>query len=159
MKTKSNPFRRVFKAVLVSGLCLILIGFLAGNQLRALPAHAGFGIGGVLKGAAIAVAVDKFGGQLNKFLNTAMQNEKVPMGTATKVVPIISLGSGGYVGAAQVTGTKSKVEIVEAVVQIEASFEGRLFRAKILVPVESESLDNINRVEGVGVSAVIDVKV
>lgn len=116
-------------------------------------------LGSILKGAGVAILVDRFSGQLNSFVNTITLNRNLGVGQATKVVPILSLGSGGYVGAAQVTGPANAVDRVQAVAQIEGNFSGRTFRAKALVPVNARSVTNIQRVTGVGVSAVIDVDI
>ena len=78
---------------------------------------------------------------------------------ATKVVPIISFGSGGHIGAAQVMGSSEQVARVEAVLQVEGDFNGRTFRVKALIPSDSKNPLKFSRVQGVGVSAVIDVKI
>jgi len=92
-------------------------------------------------------------------VNTLMMNNKAENKDATKVVPIITLGSGGYVGAAQVIGDKAKVDQVESVIQIEGNFSGRKFRLKGLVPSDSVNPVKFHRVYGVGISAVIDIKI
>jgi hypothetical protein len=112
----------------------------------------------VLKGAVIAVLVDQFSGQLNKAVNSLTANKKMPSNLSTKVVPILSIGSGGYVGAAQVSGPKADVAKVKAVGQLETGF-GKQFRIKAFVPINARGVSNIKRVHGVGVSAVIDVKI
>ena len=76
---------------------------------------------------------------------------------ATKVVPIISVGSGKYVGAVQVVGPKCQVDKVQAVGQLEGSFNN-IARAKALIPLATKDVTNLNRVQGVGVSAMIDLK-
>jgi len=76
----------------------------------------------------------------------------------TKVVPIISIGTKGYIGAAQVTGPASSIEQVKAVAQVEGSFNG-MVRVKGLVPVDSTNPVGASRVQGVGVSAIIDLKI
>ena len=104
-------------------------------------------------GGAIGVLVDKFSGQLNDFINKLMMNEKVPINEATKVVPIISVGKALYVGAAQVSGPKDKVNQVQAEAQLEGDFHDEMFTVK-----ERGKISNLQRVSGVGISAVIDVK-
>jgi hypothetical protein len=116
-------------------------------------------IGGILKGAGIVILVDKFSDQLNKFINQLTANKGVGVEDRTKVVPIISLGEGGYVGAAQVSGPAHLVEKVKAVAQLEGNFSGKTFRVKALIPVESKDIvKDIKRVSGVGISAIIDVR-
>ena len=77
---------------------------------------------------------------------------------ATKLVPIITVGDGSYAGAAQVSGPKEQVDKCQAALQLEASFF-KSFRAKALIPVDKVAISGINRVQGVGVSAQIDVKI
>lgn len=116
-------------------------------------------LGRVLKGAAIAVVVKQFGKQINNGINAALLNRNWEHKKATKVVPIVSIGSGAYVGAAQVIGDEDKVKEVEAVAQIELDLPGKA-RAKVLIPVDKVGLNvtELKRVYDVGVSAVIDIK-
>ena len=48
---------------------------------------------------------------------------------------------------------------MEAVGQLEISWNNKLFRVKGLIPMDSKNPTSFNRVQGVGVSAVIDVRV
>jgi len=139
-------------------LTLLLAGaFLAASLAAVAPVRAG--IGDILKGAGIVLLVDKFGGELNDFINKLTVNKGIGVEDRTKVVPIVSIGQGGYAGAAQVSGPAHLVDKVKAVAQLEGNFSGRTFRIKVLVPVESkEIVKDIKRVSGVGVSAVIDVR-
>jgi len=76
----------------------------------------------------------------------------------TKVVPIVSAGQGTRIGAAQVSGPKSAVDRTKAVARIDAVFKDR-FRIEILIPIDSlNPLERFRRVQGVGISAVIDYK-
>jgi len=130
--------------------------------LVSLTAAVSYGslLGKVVKVGGIAFVVDKFGPQINTFVNKLTANKNVGTQQATKVVPIITFGSGGYVGAAQVMGTKLNVAKCKAVVQIEGNAVfGRNIRAKALVPVGSKTPSNIKRIYGVGVSAIIDIKI
>jgi len=130
---------------------------LAGTLAYAPAARAG--LGDVLKGAGLVLLVDRFGDELNSFVNKLTLNKGVGVDDRTAVVPIISLGQGGYVGAAQVSGPAHLVERVKAVAQFEANMSGKTFRIKALVPVESKDITkDIKRVGGVGVSAIIDVR-
>ena len=77
-------------------------------------------------------------------------------------MPIVSIGQGGYVGAVQVSGPKVQVDQVQAVGQVEGSIASDRFRLKALIPINTEKpsdLKSIKRVKGVGVSAIIDVRV
>lgn len=117
-------------------------------------------IGDLLKVGGIGYLVDRFSEDLNKFINNVTANKGVGVTDRTKVVPILSIGSGKYVGAAQVSGPAHLVEKVKAVGQLEADMSAKTFRIKALVPIESKDvLKDIKRVSGVGVSAVIDVKI
>lgn len=116
-------------------------------------------LGKILKGGVIVVVVKTFGKQINDGINAVLLNRKWEHKEATKVVPIFSIGSGAYVGAAQVIGDKDAVKEVEAVAQIELDLPGKA-RAKVLIPVDRVGVDvtKIRRVYDVGVSAVIDIK-
>ena len=116
-------------------------------------------LGGVLKAGGIALLVDQFSGQLNGFINSLMAKNGVSSEYATKVVPIITMGDGSYAGAAQVIGPQALVDQTKAVLQVEAEFSGSTFRVKGLIPINSKSITSFSRVQGVGVSAQIDVKI
>ena len=136
--------------------------FLVAAVLVSLTAAVSYGslLGKVVKVGGIAFVVDRFGPQINSFVNKLTANKNVGTQQATKVVPIITLGSGGYIGAAQVMGTKSNVAKCKAVVQIEGNaIFGRSIRAKALVPVGSKTTSKIKRIYGVGISAIIDIKI
>ena len=74
------------------------------------------------------------------------------------MVPILSLGSGSYIGAVQVVGPKAQVDKVKAVGQLEGSLV-KVARVKAMIPIDSTSISNISRVEGVGISAIVDFKI
>ena len=140
--------------LLIPALAIILLT----GMLTYVPA-ARAGLGDILKGAGLVLLVDRFGDDLNNFINKLTLNKGVGVEDRTKVVPIISLGQGGYVGAAQISGPAHLVEKVKAVAQLEGAFSGKTFRVKALVPVESKDITkDIKRVTGVGVSAIIDVR-
>lgn len=133
------------------GLVIFVVG------LTSVSLHAQ--LGRILKGGAIVLLVKQFGKQINDGINTALMNRKWEHKQATKVVPIVSIGSGVYAGAAQVIGDEEAVKKVEAVAQLELNLPGRA-RAKILIPVDKVSFNvtEMQRVYDVGVSAVIDLK-
>ena len=116
-------------------------------------------LGGILKVGGIGFLVDKFAQPLNNFINTLTAKHAVSSDYATKVVPIIVVGTGTYAGAALVTGPVELVEQTKAVLQIEGNFSGDTFRVKALIPINSKNVTNFSRVQGVGVSAQIDVKI
>jgi hypothetical protein len=119
-------------------------------------------IGDVLKGGALIIGggavVKALGPQLDSFINTITFNKGAKYAGHTKVVPIVSIGNGTHIGAAQVGGTnKSEVDRTKAVAQLEGDFNR--IRARALIPIDSENpLQQFRRVQGVGVTAIIDVK-
>ena len=121
-------------------------------------------LGGILKGGIVLVAVDKLAPQINSFVNTVTGNKPgEDSGQSTKVVPILSVGRGGYAGAVQVSGPSELVDQVRAVAQVEG--QTRILssdvRIKGLIPVSARSvsdLSSLSRVKGVGISALIDIK-
>lgn len=115
-------------------------------------------LGSILKVGGVGILVDRFGGQINDFLNKILAQNNLSTTYTTKVVPIVSVGTNGYIGAAQVTGPASEVERIEAVAQLEASFNN-VARVKGLVPIDSKNPVNASRIQGVGVSAIIDLKI
>lgn len=136
--------------------------FLVAAILVSLTAAVSYGslIGDAVKVGGVGLVVSKFGGQINSFVNKLTANKNVRTTEATAVVPIISLGGGSYIGAAQVMGTKTNVAKCKAVVQIEGNaMFGKNIRAKALVPVGSKTTSKIKRIYGVGVSAIIDVRI
>ena len=122
-----------------------------------LPATGALGLdlGDVLKVAGVAFLVDQYDEQIDTFITSALGQRDAAARGATKVVPILSVGGGGYIGAAQVVGTPENVRPVKAVVQAEANLGD--FRAKMLIPVTTATPSGTpNRAKGVGVSAVIE---
>ena len=102
--------------------------------------------------------VSAIAGPMNDFINTITLNRNIGVTESTKVVPILSVGTGTAIGAAQVSGPESAVRRTKAVGQIEAEYQGRL-RVRILVPMDSSNpLQGIRRVQGVWVSAIIDYR-
>lgn len=128
-------------------------------SVAVVPVTQAFGFGDILKVGGVAILVDQFAGPLNSFINTLTFNHGASSDYATKVVPIISFGNGGYIGAAQVSGTQDQIDQTKAVIEIEGDFSGGRFRVKALVPIDSKNPVNFSRVNGVGVSAVIDVRI
>ncbi|MBI3912201.1 MAG: hypothetical protein HY320_14885 [Armatimonadetes bacterium] len=124
-------------------------------------AHAGPFDGVLGKGVkvlGIGFAVKHFGPQINKAINTLLGQKGVRYEGVTKVVPIVSIGNGAFVGAAQVQGEGSLVKGVKGVVQLEVPM-GRV-RGKALIPVNSLTPGRgYKRVRGTGVTAVIDFRI
>ena len=124
----------------------------------------GINVRDILRGGAIVVGggalVKAIAEPINDFINTITLNRGAQLQGYTKVVPIVSIGDGTHIGAAQVGGTsKESVEQTQAVAQLEASFQGSI-RTRVLIPIDSVNpLQQFRRVQGVGVTAIIDVKI
>lgn len=144
--------KRSILIVLVALLCLTAPGAARAIDLKDILKDGVLIVGGGAVVKAIA-------GPINDFINTVTFNKGAKLQGFTKVVPIVSMGDGTHIGAAQVGGaSQSAVEKTQAVAQIEASFKG--IRIKILVPIDSlNPLKQFRRVQGVGVTAIIDVKI
>lgn len=110
---------------------------------------------GVVGGGFLVKAV---AGPINDFINTVTFNKGVGVEGSTKVVPIVSFGSGTKIGAAQVAGPEKAVNSTKAVARLDLSFQGKI-GVNVLIPIDSENpLQRFRRVQGVGVSAIIDYK-
>ena len=133
---------------------LLLLSLLS---VTAIPASQAFNVGDILKVGGIGFLIDKFSTPLNSFINTLTFKHGAGSDYATNVVPIVSVGNRGYIGAAQVTGPQELVDQTKAVLQLEGNFNGSSFRVKALVPIDSTNPVNFSRVQGVGISAIIDV--
>jgi len=141
--------RKIWKATMAACVLCMGVGVVAGAQLES-----------ILKAGGVAVVVDRFGKDINKFINTLTGEKNVGPLQETKVVPIISIGDGGFIGAVQVSGPDQQVKKVQAVAQIEGRFKviGGV-RVRALIPVSTKTPHkSISRVDGVGVSAIVDIK-
>jgi hypothetical protein len=137
-------------------VALILLGGMLFSGTPALALDLKDILGDVVGVVAGGYAISAIAGPLNDFINTITFNKGVKADGSTAVVPIVSLGQGTHIGAAQITGPSAAVNNTKAVAQIEASF--RSMRVRILVPVDSANpVQSFRRVQGVGVSAIIDV--
>lgn len=112
-----------------------------------------------LKGVAIGYAVKQSARPLNDFINTVTLRRGLRDRQTTRVVPMLSVGDKGYIGAAQVSGPSAFVAKTQAVWQYEGTkkWGDGIYRIKALVPSDSLNPLQIRRVQKVGVSAVIDV--
>lgn len=132
----------------------LVCGFILGNGMKGV--HAGI-LDNVVKGGAVGYAVSATAEPLNNAINAVTAKYGVSSTDATKVVPIISVGDGSRAGTAQVSSPQSKVDQVKAALIIEQTILG--VRVKILLPMDNVDYKNVNRVQGVGVSASLDVKI
>lgn len=139
------------KQMIIAVTIASLLGFAGGASVQA------FNLGSILKVGGITVLVSRYGEQINSFLNTILMKNGASTEYATKVVPIVSVGTGKYIGAVQVIGPSAQVEKTKAVAQFEGEFN-KIARANALIPIASTNVKNLSRVDGVGVSATIDFK-
>ncbi len=134
---------------------VVALGLLLG--LGGLLSHAQL-VEKLLKAGGIAFVVDRLGPEMDRAVNR-LTNTKPNRSFATKVVPIISVGTGASVGAAQVMGKPDLVKRVQAVAQIESNFAGRQVRIRALVPISTRNPGKrLERVEGVGLSGLLDIR-
>lgn len=149
---KRNSFQRWTLAL----ACAAAVGAAANQATAGLKL--GGALGDVLKVGGIVVAVRLFGSEIDKTINTLLAQRGLAYDGATKVVPIFSIGRGVNVGAAQVQGAKSFVDDVRAVGQVETrlgDLDGRL-----LIPTSTTTPGKeFKRIQGVGVSSVIDFRI
>jgi len=137
-----------------------LAGVVLGAGLTTGVAHADL-LGSLLKGAGIGVLIKQFQRPINDGINKITGSAGAGQYEATKVVPIVSIGQGGYAGAVQVSGPKVQVDQVQAVGQVEGSVLGDRFRLRGLIPISTDKpsdLKSIKRIKGVGVSAIVDAR-
>ncbi|MFA6448996.1 MAG: hypothetical protein WCX65_06005 [bacterium] len=145
--------KRFFSITVIVTLLFALIGMTATVQIaRSLK------IGDVLKGGAIVLATNALADPINKAINTLTMNKGVPNNASTKVVPVIALGSGTRVGFVQVSGPKNLVNKTKAVIQIETKLTIGKLDVEIFIPSDSANPLKFNRVEGIGVSALVDYR-
>jgi hypothetical protein len=116
-------------------------------------------LGSLLKGGGIAILISQFGPQINKAINAVTKTPNDDPEYGTKVVPIISVGTGKEAGAVQIMGPREAVQKVQAVAQLETNFRPLGMRLRGLVPISTKSVKEIRRVPGVGISGLIDVKI
>jgi uncharacterized protein YwlG (UPF0340 family) len=116
-------------------------------------------LGSLIKGAGVAVIISQFGRDINKALNRLTNTQDETSEYATKVVPIISVGTGKEAGACQIMGPPSAVKKTQAVAQFEGNFRPVGMRIRALVPIETKSVSNVRRIPGVGISGLIDIKI
>lgn len=117
-------------------------------------------IGMLIKTVGIGAAVKQFGPEINRSINKLAGHTDTTT-RATKVVPILSASINGRkgIGAAQVMGPKSLVDKVQAVAQLDQDILGGEVKIRVMIPVESQDVvKNIRKVDGVGVSGIVDLK-
>jgi hypothetical protein len=142
--------KRMFnKRALVAALCGLTVTALAADVFMDL-----------VKIVGVGAAVNQFAPQFNSTINK-LSGHKDSQSVMTKVVPIISggLNSRKAIGAAQVMGPRSQVERVKAVAQLDQDLFGKEVKIRAMIPIETKDIvRDIKRVEGVGVSGIVDLK-
>lgn len=150
MQISKGKFAAIVAAAALGGAALGQVG----------PAQAQ--LGDILKGGAVLVVVDKFSGDIDRFVNKITGNRTNNTTESTRVVPILTVGRGTYAGAVQVSGPRELVDEVKAVAQLEGQARiGGTVRARALIPVSTRGVSDpskLSRVKGVGVSALIDLR-
>jgi hypothetical protein len=137
------------------GAALIIGAFLLGLGSAPRPAQAislGGSIGDLAKVFGIGWVVNHFSGQINDFINKSLKQHEAAIEGHTKVVPILRVGRGSAVGAAQVMGPKVQVDKVQAVAEIDLKIIGSV-QARGLIPISTKDTSSLRGVGGVGVSS------
>jgi hypothetical protein len=87
--------------------------------------------------------------------DTALESEPE---LKNKLVPILTVGSSGSIGVAQVTGPEEYVNQVKAVAQLATDYKDRA-RIRMLVPIHTENIvQNLKRVPQVAVTGIGDIR-
>ncbi len=113
----------------------------------------------MLKEKGLTLALDHFSGKINDYVNENAPF-RIEEGYETKIVPVVTVGSKGYIGAAQICGPKEQLEKCKAALTVEGQLASGTVRIQYLVPIDTArpaSLENVHRVQGVGVSARLDL--
>ena len=113
----------------------------------------GIQLGDAARVAGFLVLVKNAGPTINQGINTLTLNK----GFATKFVPWGSIGDKTYFGGAQVSASTSSINAVQAVWQYDGLFNSGAFRVKVMIPTNSTNPLNMKRVDGAGVTAVVDM--
>jgi hypothetical protein len=111
-------------------------------------------LGKGIKILGVGLVLDKWGDDIDAFINRILGQKEARIEGETKLVEIIRVGgAGAAVGAAQVMGPHDRVKKVQAVAEIEIPIDR--FRARALLPVSMrrELTKSITMVGGTGVSA------
>jgi len=131
---------------------VLFVGMGVGQQANAglLDGILGKGI----KILGVGLVLDKWGDDINGFINRTLGQKHARIEGETKLVELIRVGgAGSAVGAAQVMGPRDRVSKVQAVAEVEIPIGA--FRARGLLPVSTrkELTQSIRMVGGTGVSA------
>ncbi|HPP75202.1 MAG TPA: hypothetical protein PLU88_08775 [Armatimonadota bacterium] len=147
-----NPLQ--LKRVEKVGVTAIIDVSLAGG-LKKEYYSAKVGAGDAIRAGAIAVGVKAAAGPINSAINAVTINK----GVSTAVVPMASVGEKAYVGGVQISGSANTVKSVQVAWIYEDLFSSGKFRVKVIVPSNSINPLKIKRVDGVGITAIIDTSI
>ncbi len=134
------------------GVCLV-VATIVGSGLASAGLFDDI-LGKGIKIVGVGLVLDRWGDDIDKFINLALGQKRARIEGKTKVVEIIRVGGeGGAVGAAQVMGPAHRVDLVQAVAEIEVDYKA--FRGRGLLPVSTKKqlTRSIKMVGGTGVSA------
>jgi hypothetical protein len=112
-----------------------------------------------MKEKGMTLVLDQFSEKIDDYVNENAPL-KIEKGCATKIVPVVTIGSKGYIGAAQISGPKEQVDKCKAALTVEGQLASGAVRIQYLIPIDTNkptSLENVHRVQGVGVSARLDL--
>ena len=110
--------------------------------------------GDILREKGTSLVLDHFGAKIDEYVNENAPL-KIEKGCATKIVPVVTIGSKGYIGAAQICGPKEQVDKCKAALTVEGQLASGAVRIQYLVPIDTNkptSLENVHRVQGVGIT-------
>ena len=139
-------------------LLFVAWAFVLGIAVGPQPARSidlGGAIGDLVKIFGIAWVVNRFDDEIDRGINTFLQQHEAAIEQQTKVVPIIRVATktSTAVGAAQVMGPTAQVQKVQAVAELQLDIGSLRGRALIPVSTKEVKMGGIKGVSGVGVSA------
>ncbi|MBI3909863.1 MAG: hypothetical protein HY320_02905 [Armatimonadetes bacterium] len=146
--------RDTLRRLAIIGVLAATLGASSARVARAVD------IGDIVQVFGIAYAVRVFGDEINSFLNSVFAQRGVRWEGRTKVVPMLSLGSGAFIGAAQVAGPPDRVRETRAVAAGEVRVISNV-RVTGIIPINTTNplRRSFRRIEGVGLSALIDFRI
>jgi len=136
---------------------LLVVMLAAATLLSSTQATAGlfdglFGAG--IKIVGVGLILDRWGDDIDNFINRVLGQKHARIEGKTKVVEILRVGSpGAAVGAAQVMGPAHRVDLVQAVAEVEIDYHALRGRGLLPVSTRKQITKSITMVGGTGVSA------
>lgn len=127
---------------------------LAGSEIIATASSYEASANGVSPQRLATIWRDNLAGALSAAQVAGYRGEAVER-TSSKLVPIVAIGSGIHVGAAQIAGPASRVREAGVVGQLDATFQ-RVARIRIFIPLRG--ITSFSRVPEVNVNAYGDIR-